>query len=126
VAQIKQFADRSGVRVYAVLIPDEVQVDRDLQDKVVRSAGHPASDYDFAGLNRRISQFLDGLGVAHVDLLPAFLAEADRTRLYRVNDSHWNIAGNKLAAEAILADMLRRPGLFGADRAPGAAASPVR
>ena len=111
VAAMKRVADQRGIRLYAVLIPDEVQVDAALQEKVVRSAGHAPSDYDFGGLNRRIARFLDELGVEHLDLLPAFLARSE-TRLYRVNDSHWNIAGNALAAEAILRDMLARPGMF--------------
>ena len=112
-AEIKRLADRLAVRLYMVLLPDEVQVDPDLRDKVLQSAGHPASDYDFGGLNRRISAFLDALGVEHLDLLPGFLAQGGQTRLYRINDSHLNIAGNRLAAEMIFADMVRRPGLLG-------------
>ncbi|HVL72560.1 MAG TPA: hypothetical protein VM434_11835, partial [Beijerinckiaceae bacterium] len=105
------------VRMYAVLLPDEVQVDRELQEKVVRSAHHSPSDYDFGGLNRRVSRFLDELGVQHVDLLPVFSNRAREERLYKVNDSHWNIAGNKLAAESILSDMLAPGRLFSTGRA---------
>jgi lysophospholipase L1-like esterase len=112
VREIKQLSDRVGTRLYVVIIPDEVQVDQDLQAKVIRRAGALASDYDFGALNRRISQFLEGLGVAHIDLLPALLARSGTARLYRVNDSHWNIAGNKVAADAIFRDMLARPEMF--------------
>lgn len=112
VREMKQDADRLGIKLYLVIIPDEVQVNRDLQHKVIRSGRSETSDYDFMALNRRIGQFLDALGVDHVDLLPAFLKRSEATRLYRVNDSHWNIAGNNAAAEVIFQDMLARPEMF--------------
>jgi hypothetical protein len=38
-----------------------------------------------------------------VDLLPAFRSAARTTRLYKPRDTHWNIAGNRLAAREIAA-----------------------
>jgi len=36
-----------------------------------------------------------------LDLLPSFVAASKTTRLYKPNDTHWNIAGNSFAAELI-------------------------
>jgi hypothetical protein len=51
--------------------------------------------------------------VDHVDLLPAFRAAAPDGPLYGLRDSHWNVAGNRLAA-SVLGERL--PGLL-SDRA---------
>ena len=45
-------------------------------------------------------------GVSFFDLLPSFKREAATTRLYKPQDTHWNIAGNALAAST-LAPVLR-------------------
>ena len=39
--------------------------------------------------------------INYLDLLEPFKAKSQTTRLYKPNDTHWNIAGNKLAAELI-------------------------
>jgi hypothetical protein len=40
--------------------------------------------------------------IDYIDLITEFSAHSINDRLYRPNDSHWNIAGNELAARLIL------------------------
>ncbi|MDX6290636.1 MAG: hypothetical protein QOH42_2435, partial [Blastocatellia bacterium] len=42
-----------------------------------------------------------------LDLYDAFSVAASSTVLYKPNDSHWNIAGNKLAAETIATNLFQ-------------------
>jgi lysophospholipase L1-like esterase len=49
-----------------------------------------------------LSQFLEKNHINCLDMLPEFKNQGRSTALYRVNDTHWNEAGNKLAAEMIL------------------------
>lgn len=107
VARMKQICDARGLDLMVVLIPDEMQVDPALQAQVVGSfAGHP-SDFDFELPNRRLREDLDRRGVAYLDLLAPFAAAGRERRLYRPRDSHWNIAGNRLAADLIRDALLR-------------------
>ena len=39
--------------------------------------------------------------ITYVDLLEPFRRVSAHTRLYKLYDTHWNIAGNPLAAEII-------------------------
>jgi hypothetical protein len=41
-------------------------------------------------------------GLQTIDLLPAFEEAGRGVRLYKPRDTHWNLAGNRVAAEAIL------------------------
>jgi hypothetical protein len=44
---------------------------------------------------------LEELGIDYIDLLAEFSIHSLHERLYKKNDTHWNIAGNALAARLI-------------------------
>jgi hypothetical protein len=85
-----------------VLIPDETQVNGTLQTEVARSWGRSLEEIDFARPSRALANALEHAGVSALDLTPALQQAARSTRLYKPRDTHWNIAGNRLAAEQIV------------------------
>ena len=99
---IKRMCDAHGVRLVVVMAPDAMQVDKTLQRQVVEASGAGAEAFDFDGPNDRLKHELGRLRIDYVDLLHAFQEGSAHTRLYRPNDTHWNIKGNALAAELIL------------------------
>jgi SGNH hydrolase-like domain, acetyltransferase AlgX len=103
---IKKICDLHGIRLAVVLIPDEVQVDRALQRLVIAASALGDSALDFDLPNALLRDRLAKLGIDHLDLLQPFRDATERGRLYRRNDTHWNIAGNRLASELIF-DHLR-------------------
>lgn len=100
-SELSDTATSQGMSFRVILAPDEIQVDKQLRD-AVSSVHHMEQDkYDFKQPQRIISEKLREKGISFIDLLPAF-EEAGKTRiLYRKYDSHWNEAGNKLAADII-------------------------
>jgi hypothetical protein len=58
---------------------------------------------DFDQPNRLLTDALRAAGVRVLDLLPAFRSGAER--LYKPQDTHWNLAGNRLAAATIAASL---------------------
>ena len=84
-----------------ILIPDEVQVSRPLQSRVIAASGLPAASFDFALPNRLLRAKLEELKIDYIDLTPEFISWSLNETLYRPNDSHWNIPGNALAARLI-------------------------
>jgi SGNH hydrolase-like domain, acetyltransferase AlgX len=99
---IKRLCDRDGIRLTVVLIPDELQVDPMLQQQVAAASGFGSDAFEFDLPNAALEEELTKLGIDHLDLLPAFRAATTTTRLYKRNDTHWNVKGNALAAEVIL------------------------
>jgi hypothetical protein len=100
-----------GAAFVVVLIPDEVQVDRGLQEQVARARGWDGARVDFRRPNRLLAEALEAERIAVLDLLPAFEEAGTERRLYKPRDTHWNRAGNRLAAErigAFLRDRVRR------------------
>ena len=101
--QMKQICDERHILLAVVLIPDEVQVNHSLQSKVLQvlTANSRPEDFDFALPNHRLMAKLKEHNIESLDLLDDFSARASQTVLYKPNNTHWNIAGNKLAAELI-------------------------
>ncbi|MDD2236794.1 MAG: SGNH/GDSL hydrolase family protein [Kiritimatiellae bacterium] len=94
--------DRS-IEFLVVLIPDELQINTDLQKKVKAEyyPDLPPDQWVNDQPNHLLRATLGPLGIACLDLYPAFLNAGKTQTLYRLRDSHWNRAGNRLAAESI-------------------------
>lgn len=101
VARTRELCRRHGVRLAVVLLPAEVQVDGEL----LRQAAGPgrARELDVERPNRELARLFAADGLPCLDLLPALAAAARGERLYKPRDSHWNLAGNRLAAELLYA-----------------------
>ena len=86
-----------------VIIPDEVQVNASIQREVMAKAGESAGSrtWDWSQPNTALAAELDKAGIAHIDLYPAFREASKQQLLYKPRDSHWNIAGNELAAQVL-------------------------
>jgi hypothetical protein len=86
------------IRVAFVLIPDEAQADPSSREIVRRHAHLEVERLDLSQPQRRFREFCAHRGVPCLDLLPAF---AGKTGLYLQRNTHWNRAGNHLAAREI-------------------------
>ena len=88
-------------------LPDEFQVDPDLRRTLLKEYEEEDSDYDWDRGQDLLRDYAVAHGVGFIDLLPAFV-EAHRRgdRLYHPSDTHWNAAGNQLAAETLFDPVL--------------------
>jgi len=101
IAEIKQLCDRRNVGLTVVLIPDEMQISRELQERIMAHLRLAPTSFDFGHPNELLRARLEELGIDYIDLLPEFSIHSLNERLYKKNDTHWNIAGNALAASLI-------------------------
>ncbi len=101
--QMEEFCDRESIRLVAVISPAEIQIYDGLRKRVKESLGDciGSKKIDMTLPNRLISEVLTKLEIAHIDLYQDFKREGKNRALYRQRDTHWNIAGNELAASEI-------------------------
>jgi hypothetical protein len=104
---MRDLAARQGAGFMVLVMPDELQVSVALQARVFAALDLQEGDIDLRQPNRFLSNELDRHEIVSVDLLDAFIVKGQAMTLYKPLDSHWNIAGNALAAE-VLVDPLRR------------------
>jgi hypothetical protein len=92
---------QSGARLAVMLIPDEYQVDPEVFARAAGRAGMPAATYDLERPQRELAPALAVRGIPALDLLPPSRRAAADQPLYRPRDTHWNAAGNRLAASEL-------------------------
>ena len=107
IAEIQSDCRRHGIPLTVVLIPDEIQVDEKVRRWVQqRSPAYRSRSIDLVRPTRELAERLRSLQIDVLDLYPDFLAAASGRRLYKPRDTHWNIAGNRLAARLIADHLL--------------------
>jgi len=98
-----------GTPIGVLLLPDQFQVDEDLWEVVSKEVGAPDDARD--RVQHVIGAWLDTRGVPFVDMLPRFReapVSADGSRhLYVLRNTHFNVAGNEIAARC-LAELVRK------------------
>ena len=105
--QIRNICKSHGINLIVIIIPDELQINEDLL-REIKATYYPnleKNKWDIGLPNRLLSNELDKLGITNIDLYEYFPNPSDQ--LYRPNDSHWNIAGNQMAAN-IIHDHIRK------------------
>lgn len=101
---MKAVCNTKGIRFFAVLAPDQLQIDKELAAGVMERGYQPYARYwDPEFPNRIILEILRSNGIEVLDLLPSVQATGELKPLYLPRNTHWNIAGNRLAADQICA-----------------------
>ena len=100
--EIKAVCERNGIQLFVTLIPDELQLDTELQQRVLQKIGSDRDKLDFDLPNKRLGAELRARNIRYLDFLEPFRLKSRDIRLYKPRDTHWNIAGNRLAAELLL------------------------
>ncbi len=97
VEQVARGLRERGMELVVLLVPEKEQV-----HKEALSAHHRQALTNSVDLLGAIASGLTAKGVTVVDLMPVFReATASGQRLYWRDDTHWNDAGIRLAAEAV-------------------------
>ncbi len=99
---IRRLCEHEGVELVVAILPDEVQVDPEVRRRLFESM--PASrpeDFDFDLPNAVLIAELERQGIAYLDLLNTFRTEAETAPVYKIRDTHWNLRGNRVAADHI-------------------------
>lgn len=100
--EIADICDRRDVALAVVLIPEETQLDTELQNDLIATYKlYREGTMDYLLPNRVLTAGLSELGIPVLDLWPSYEEASASTVLYKPRDTHWNIAGNRLAAEVI-------------------------
>jgi hypothetical protein len=91
---------RRQVPVALVLIPDEFQVNPAVLAEARQAAEIGEDELNLPGPQRRLCAFAAARELPCLDLLPNFTGNSD---MYAERDTHWNVQGNRLAADHIAA-----------------------
>ncbi len=107
--QANKICKSKDIDLLICIFPDELQVNPGLKEAVVTklAASGIRPEWDNSLPNRRLSEELAKMNIAHIDLLPVFESRKDSV-CYVPQDSHWNLYGNRLAGNYLAEELLRR------------------
>ena len=101
------------IPLLVVIIPDENQVNSNLLEEVVKELRKTMDDFQMGYPQKLLTDFFERYEIDYLDLLPVFKKMGDEKSLYTLQDTHWNIDGNLLAAETIFKYLVdRKASLF--------------
>lgn len=102
ILKMKVWCDRRKIKLVLLLLPAQFQVDQALRQAVFTKYHHIAEkNYDLSHPNNLIVNFGRAHEIPCLDMLGQFQEQGKTRRLYLLRDSHWNEAGNRLAADLI-------------------------
>ena len=104
--EIQTVCEINSIKLFVMLIPDELQLNTGLQERVIEKLGTDKDKLDFDRPNKRLREELRTRNIRYLDLLEPFRLRNRDVPLYKTRDTHWNIAGNRLAAD-LLHDFLQ-------------------
>ena len=107
--EIATVSAAAGSDYIILLHPDQFQVETNLFSEICERYGYQSDRFDLDKPQRAIIELCRERGYKVIDLLPAFRRDGAAGGLYRFRDSHYNDAGNALAARQI-AEYMRRQG----------------
>jgi hypothetical protein len=104
---VQDKCSENRIKCFVIIIPDELQVNKELQKQIVNQ-----ESYDFEYPQKELATYFKSENIPYLDLLPIFEKSAETNNYYQPNDSHWNIGGNKMAAEIVYSYFQKNYGNF--------------
>jgi hypothetical protein len=102
ILKIKNWCDRRKINLVITLLPDQFQVDQKVREAVLdKYKNITEKNLDLAQPDNLIMNFCRAHNIHCLDLLGQFQEQGKTRQLYTLRDTHWNEAGNRLAAELI-------------------------
>jgi lysophospholipase L1-like esterase len=99
---MKAWCDQRQIKLVIAILPEQFQVDQALRKAVLTKYNHIAAEnLDLSYPDNLIMNFCRIHDIHCLDLLGQFQEQGKTRQLYSLNDSHWNEAGNRLAADLI-------------------------
>jgi hypothetical protein len=115
VGPVLEELDRSvadaGAELVVFLIPDEFQVNDELSGRLLETNDTDPTEFARYIPQNQLVKFLEEAGIRHIDGLRRFRSRSTAEDLYLPRNTHWNAAGNRLAAH-MMVDYFQTSGLL--------------
>jgi hypothetical protein len=99
--EIRAKVNRVGAQYVMVIHPDQFQVEDSLREQLQQTYNLNLENYDFTRPQKFLTDYCIDKGILCLDLLPSFRGIGSKGGLYFIRDTHYNEAGNALAANLI-------------------------
>lgn len=108
VAEMDALLKSRKIAFMVAIFPDEFQANPELLKAVLERYQLDPNDYDVEFAQKLLKSSLETKGISYVDFLDRFRAAEEQQQLYIPQNTHWNDAGNELAAQILVETLAKR------------------
>ena len=101
ITEMARLLKARNISFVVAIFPDEFQVNERLAQDVFTKLKLNRNDYQLDLTQRVLKEFLKSQDIPYIDMLPRFKQVSEEKSLYIFRDTHWNEAGNQLAADIL-------------------------
>ncbi len=105
IAEMSDILKASDIDFMVAIYPDEFQVNEELTNKIFTTYQLDRNQYDLDLMQKLLKDFLSSKDIHHIDMLSEFRVAEKTQDLYLLRDTHWNAAGNQLAANILFENL---------------------
>jgi hypothetical protein len=105
-SQMQELLARNQTKLIVGIYPDEFQINAQLRSQIFENFGLKKELYDIDFMQNLLAKYLEAHQIPYLDLLDAFRSRGKTEPLYLCRNTHWNQAGNELAANMIFQYLL--------------------
>jgi hypothetical protein len=99
--EMNELLKSKGIKFMVAIYPDEFQVSPVQFEALVEHFRLKKEDYDLDLAQNLLKTFLESKHISYLDMLDWFRTEEKQRELYLFKNTHWNDAGNNLAADLL-------------------------
>jgi hypothetical protein len=107
--EMNELLKSKGIKFMVAIYPDEFQVSPVQFEALVEHFRLKKEDYDLDLAQKLLKTFLESKHISYLDMLDRFRTEENRRELYLYKNTHWNDAGNNLAADLLFQYLNAQP-----------------
>ena len=109
ISEMNDLLKSRNIKFMVAIYPDEMQVSPKQFDTLVSKFALNRKDYNLNLAGDVLGSFLESKQIPYLDLLGRFRTEEQKQELYLWRNTHWNKAGNELAAEMLFQYLIKQP-----------------
>jgi hypothetical protein len=109
ISEMNELLESKGIKFMVAIFPDELQVNPIRFNSLTERFRLTKEDYDLNLAQDLLKSSLESKQIPFVDMLDRFRTEEKQRELYLFRNTHWNKAGNELAAEMLFQYLIRQP-----------------
>lgn len=98
---MKNISERMNAKFVVLIIPDEMQVNASLLQKVASISGRAIDDFNIYHPQQLLKEYFEKNDIDYIDVLSSWKNSSDSASLYLLQDSHLNIPGNMAIADLL-------------------------
>jgi hypothetical protein len=105
ILEMSALLKQKNISLIVAIYPDEFQVNEALAKGIINKFKLSAEDYDLDLMQKVLKGFLEQQEIPYIDMLARFRKAGKTEILYIPRNTHWNQAGNRVAAEILYEDL---------------------